>query len=197
MTSKTIRLCTAVATVSIMLTAFGFAMGEVADKTGAAVEYIPPKQVEVVKPTATPTPTPVPTATPTPAPVQGESYTDAELEMLAMVIYQEAGGDAASDSTRMMVGTVVMNRVADSRFPDSIEEVLLQKQQYGRLHWTGLVWPDRAEEPGEAHAVARAYDLAQCILLGERVLPADVIWQAEFPQGTEIVAYQDGMYFCR
>lgn len=124
------------------------------------------------------------------------SYTDAELEMLALVIYQEAGGDACSDDTRLKVGTVVMNRVADSRFPDSIYEVLTQEQQYGRLYWTGLVWPERASQPGEAHAVERAYDCAERILEGERLLPEDVIFQSEYIMG-EIVAEQDGFYFCR
>lgn len=124
-------------------------------------------------------------------------YTDDELEMLALVIYQEAGSDACLDDTRMMVGTVVMNRVADSRFPDTIYGVITQKAQYGRLHWTGVVWPERASHHSEAHAVARAYECAERILLGERTLPSDVIWQAEFIQGTEVVAYQDGMYFCR
>lgn len=124
-------------------------------------------------------------------------YTADELEMLALVIYQEAGGDACSDETRLMVGTVVMNRVADSRFPDTIYGVLTQRAQYGRLHWTGLVWPDRASNSGEAHAVERAYVCAERILLGERALPNDVIFQSEFVQGTEIVAYSDGMYFCR
>lgn len=124
-------------------------------------------------------------------------YTADELEMLALVIYQEAGGDACSDETRMMVGTVVMNRVADPRFPDTLYGVLTQRAQYGRLHWTGLVWPTRASNPGEAHAVERAYECAERILQGERLLPSDVIWQAEFPQGSEVVVYQDGTYFCR
>lgn len=124
-------------------------------------------------------------------------YTEDELEMMALVIYQEAGGDDCSDETRLMVGTVVMNRVADDRFPNTIRGVLTQRAQYGLLHWTGLVWPARANARGEANAVARAYDCAERILLGERLLPSDVIWQAEFEQGTEVVAYQDGMYFCR
>ena len=124
-------------------------------------------------------------------------YTEDELEMMALVIYQEAGGNACSDETRLMVGNVVMNRVADSRFPDTIYDVLTRRGQYGLLHWTGLVWPAKASDPSEAHAVKRAYECAERVLLGERVLPEDVIWQAEFIQGTEVVAYQDGMYFCR
>lgn len=133
-----------------------------------------------------------------PAPVEAApTYTDEELEALAIIIYQEAGGDACSDETRSMVGTVVMNRVESDLFPDTIQEVATQKRQYGRLYWTGLIWPERASNPGEANAVQRAYDCARAILEGERALPEDVIWQAEFPQGTEIVAHQDGLYFCR
>ena len=125
------------------------------------------------------------------------TYTDWELEMLALVIYQEAGGDKCSDETRLMVGTVVMNRIADDRFPDTMEEVITQERQYGRLHWTGIVWPANAADPTEEHAVERAYTIAKRILDGERVLEQDVIFQAEFLQGKEMVAYSDGMYFCR
>ena len=126
-------------------------------------------------------------------------YTEAELEALALVIYQEAGADACSDETRYMVGTVALNRVADDRFPDTLEEVLLQERQYGRLAWTGLIWPERASRPGEAHAVERAYRQARELLDGTvtDVLPADVVWQAEFRQGSETVAESDGFYFCR
>lgn len=122
---------------------------------------------------------------------------EAELEMLACTIYIEAGGDACSDETRMMVGNVVLNRVADERFPDTMEEVLLQPRQYNTFSWTGIKWPESASTEPEAHAVARAYDCARRLLEGERVLDADVVWQAEFSQGAETVCYQDGIYFCR
>lgn len=124
-------------------------------------------------------------------------YMEEELEMLALVIYQEAGSNSCSDETRMMVGQVVLNRVADSRFPDNIADVLTQKSQYGRLHWTGLVWPERASRDTETEAVERAYKCAERVLEGEKLLPDDVVWQAEFAQGKEIVANQDGFYFCR
>lgn len=132
------------------------------------------------------------------APEAESAYTDEDLEILALLIYQEAGGDACSDDTRLKVGTVALNRVADARFPDTLLEVATQKRQYGRLYWTGLVWPERADKPEEAHAVERAYESARAVLEGERAgLPEDVVFQAEFEQGTETVAYQDGLYFCR
>lgn len=134
-----------------------------------------------------------------PVEVVEPTYTDEELETLAIIIYQEAGSDACSDETRQMVGEVFLNRVKSSRYPDTFYEVATQRAQYGRLYWTGLVWPERASNPNEAEAVARAYDCAEALLTGkvERLLPEDVVYQAEFPQGTEVVAQTTGFYFCR
>lgn len=124
-------------------------------------------------------------------------YTEQELELLAIVIYCEAGSDSISDDTRRMVGEVVLNRVADERYPDTIEEVLTQKSQYGRFHWTGVVWPARASRAVEAHAVERAYDCAKLVFTEERLLPTDTIYQAAHKQGREVVASAPGFYFCR
>lgn len=120
-----------------------------------------------------------------------------ELEMLACTIYREAGEDACTDDTRMKVGNVVLNRVSDERFPDTMYDVLTQERQYGLFHWTGISWGDRADDPNEAAAVERAYKCARRLLEGERVLDSAVVWQAEFPQGVETVSHQDGIYFCR
>ncbi len=71
------------------------------------------------------------------------------VEMLACLIYQEAGGDECSDECRIDVADVALNRVADSRFPDTLYEVLTAPKQYGRWHTTGIVWPERASNPNE------------------------------------------------
>lgn len=124
-------------------------------------------------------------------------YSEEDLEILALIIYQEAGGDACSDDTRMKVGSVLLNRVDSKLFPNTIKENVLLPKQYGNLSETGIVWPERAQYPGEAHAVTRAYECAERLLKGERALPADAIWQANFKQGTEVVAFQDNLYFCK
>lgn len=123
---------------------------------------------------------------------------DTELEMLACVIYAEAGGDACGDLCRQMVGDVVLNRVADPRFPGTMEEVLTQEGQYGLWHWTGVAWPERASRPGEAGAVERAYDAARDILEGNHswIYGRSYIWEAEFPQGEDVVTL-DGICFGR
>jgi len=153
--------------------------------------------VETVDEAEPPAPTAEPEApaeTEPPAPEPDE----AEVEMLACAIYCEAGGDACSDLCRYMVGDVMLNRVDDPRFPDTLEEVLTQKGQYGRFYWTGIVWPERASNPGEAAAVARAYETARALLTGEHseLYGEGYIWQAEFAQGTDVI-YLDGTYFGR
>ena len=129
-------------------------------------------------------------------PLPDKTYTDEELDILALIVYQEAGGDKVSDDTRRLVAQVFLNRVNDSRFPNSFYEVAIAERQYGRLYWTGIVWPDRASSQVEAHAVERAYKIAQEVLESDDpICPEDVIFQAEFVQG-DIYAEQDGMYFC-
>ena len=128
---------------------------------------------------------------------QTETVDPQEHELLAIAIYVEGGSDSISDDTRLKIGTVIVNRKADPRYPNTIYEVLTEKGQYNTFHWTGVVWPERAGYASEAHAVARAYAIAERILLGERAFEEDVVFQAEFIQGEEVVAHQDGMYFCR
>jgi spore germination cell wall hydrolase CwlJ-like protein len=115
-----------------------------------------------------------------------------DKEMLACVIYQEAGGDYACDECRRRVADIVLNRVEDDRFPDTIYGVLTQENQYGRMHWTGVVWPSRASNSGEANAVARAYRIAEEVLSGQHssLYGNGYIWQAGFAQGS------DGFWCC-
>ena len=121
-----------------------------------------------------------------------------DWERLAIVIYQEAGGDDVCDMCRYRVADVVLNRVADPRYPDTIEGVLMDNKyglQWGLLSVTGIVWPDKASEPGEAAAVQRAWDIAADVLEGHHSdLDGNYIWCSEYKQGSEAI-YCDGIYF--
>lgn len=121
-----------------------------------------------------------------------------DLELLACVIYQEAGSDSICDACRRRVADVVLNRVADSRFPDTIHGVLTQKGQYGRYSSTGVVWPKRAKNAGERHAVKRAYRIAEEVLWGQHseLYGKGYIWQAGFKQGRDNI-YCCGHYYGR
>lgn len=120
----------------------------------------------------------------------------AEKELLACVIYQEAGSNLQCDDCRRRVADVVLNRVESNLFPNTIYEVLTQQYQYGLYYYTGVIWPERASNPNEAEAVERAYRIAEEVLRGEHseLYGKDYIWQAEFIQGINNV-YCCGTYF--
>lgn len=122
-----------------------------------------------------------------------------DVERLACVIYQEAGGDTCCDLCRKRVADVVLNRVKDPRFKGTtIEEILTDGDpapQWGLYSVTGVVWPEKASYPEEAEAVQRAWDTAFDVLEGNHSdLTEDYIWCAEFPQGTDIIECC-GIYF--
>lgn len=132
-----------------------------------------------------------------------EKPNPADVELLACAIYQEVGSDACCDECRYRVADVILNRVADNRFPDSINGVLTAKRQYGRFYWTGVVWPDRAANIGEKHAVERAYDIAEDVLLGthSELFGNGYVFQAEFKQGNDslsrIYCERCQMWYCK
>lgn len=164
-----------------------------------------PKPILVPLPSPSPSPTPEPTPDPTPEPTpelpeetEEPEPSEEDVELLACVIYSEAGGDECSDECRIDVGDVVLNRRDDPRFPDTILGVLTAPRQYGRFAVTGVVWPERASKPEEAHAVERAYEIARKLLSGEHgpLYGQGYVWQAEFEQGTDGF-WLDGTYFGR
>lgn len=124
-------------------------------------------------------------------------YTEDELFCMAATIYNEAGGDYCSDDTRRLVAYVILNRVNDSRFPDTIRGVLEAKGQYGTFYYTGVKFADRCTQPGEKNAVNRAWRIAREVLESEQIpIPKTVVFQSQVKQGTSVYRYQDGMYFC-
>ena len=130
--------------------------------------------------------------------VSKPSYTEDDLYCLAVLIYQEGGGDCVCDECRFRIGDVVLNRVADERFPNTIREVITQHRQYGLLYWTGVEWAERASNPAEQHAVQRSWDTAKALLEGEHseLYGNGYVFQAEFEQGNGSI-YCCGHYFAK
>ncbi len=58
----------------------------------------------------------------------GVSHSRREVEMLAKLMYAEAGGDVIED--RIGVAEVVKNRVISSGFPNTVEDVVTQRRQF-------------------------------------------------------------------
>lgn len=95
------------------------------------------------------------------------NYTEEELDLLARLIYSEGGIE--SYDTQLKIGSVVMNRVDDPYFPNTIREVIYQKNQFSvtftRIN--GVIMIDR---PADEEAKKAAYE----ILNYGSVLPKDV-----------------------
>lgn len=117
------------------------------------------------------------------------TYTDNDLYILSHIISAEAGN--CSEDMMLSVGSVVLNRVADDRFPDTIEEVVFQPGQYSPT-WNGAYYA----EPTEG-----AIEAAKTLLEEGTQIDASVVWQAEFPQGQGVYDTIESpwgtvMYFC-
>lgn len=147
---------------------------------------VPTTSRATVPPTAPPT-KPTSAATTTATSATTSTVDPEELEMLACVIYQEAGGDHQCDDCRRYVADVVLNRIVNDDFPDTMYEVLTAKDQYGSFYYTGVKWPPRAEYEVEKDAVERAYRIAKEVLSGKhsKLYGNGYVWQAQFVQGTE------------
>ena len=98
-----------------------------------------------------------------------------DLFWLALTIQMEAGSVWLSDEHQLMVGSVVLNRVAHPNFPNTIHGVLHQRGQYC------FIMRGARQTPSE-----RAFANAQRLLDGGSILPPNVVFQAEFPQGSGV-----------
>lgn len=77
-----------------------------------------------------------------------EYYNQDDLFWLSRVIYRESGNQSLEG--QMAVGNVVLNRVADPAFPDTVEGVLAQKNQF-TTYKSGVL---RKTEPSESSIIA-------------------------------------------
>lgn len=113
-----------------------------------------------------------------------EAYSEEDLYVMAHVIMGEAGGN--SWDLKIGVGSVVLNRVKDERFPNTIYDVVFQNGQYA-CTWDGNYNKEPTEE---------CYDAALFLLENGSQMPDYVIWQAEFLQGDGVYEQIENTFFC-
>lgn len=113
-------------------------------------------------------------------------HTQAEVDLLARVIHSEAGSDWLTDEHQLAVGSVVLNRVTDIRFPNTINGVVYQQGQYACVT-NGMI----NKTPSE-----RAYNNAKYLLENGVTIPSNVVWQSQSKQGSGVWKYIQGHYFC-
>ncbi|MBR2701041.1 MAG: cell wall hydrolase [Erysipelotrichaceae bacterium] len=111
------------------------------------------------------------------------AYED-DLYILSHVITGEAEG--CSRDMKLSVGSVVLNRVSDDRFPDTIAEVVFQPGQYA-CTWDGNYYREPSQD---------TIEIAAELLEDGTAIDESVVWQAEFPQGVGVYDIIGNMYFC-
>lgn len=79
-------------------------------------------------------------------------------QCLTRVMYFES--NRASEEGMLAVGTVVMNRLADPKYPKSVCAVVGQKNQFA----DGVMWKPMKEK----RSMARAAQVADAVLAGQR-----------------------------
>ena len=109
-----------------------------------------------------------------------------DLYNLSHLIYAEAGDERYPDKMRYYTGSVVLNRVASNRYPDTIEAVIFQSGQY-QCTWVGTFY----NKPSK-----RCIEIAKDLLKSGSVLPKKVVYQAGFTQGEGIYDQVGPEYYC-
>lgn len=102
-----------------------------------------------------------------------------DIEIIAVVIYNEALG-GCSDRHRELVAAVILNRVADDRFPDTVAEVVGQPGQYqwDYVNSNSYYYQKAISDTDNFN---HCLEIAQKAINGEVVCPANVIYQSNYP----------------
>lgn len=131
-------------------------------------------------------------------------YTWEDIRILTTTVYHEAG--STTEQLRQYVAQVALNRVEDSRFPDTIYGVITQRGQYNTKYATA----EAAQAIKDKDAANGTYNWETCknsviqAMMGKTDMPENVIYQANFTQGSGLwksVYFNSGWfastsYFC-
>ncbi len=119
-------------------------------------------------------------------------YTGEDLDLLSRIIYAEAGCSWFPDWVQRLVGSVVLNRVKSTYYPNTIREVIYQPGQYSPT-WDGSIYktPD-----------SRTIANARYLLENGSTCPDNVVGQNSVITGSGVYSsYYDPVlgttiYFC-
>ena len=156
------------------------------EQQGVITETMTERETETMTVSETEITTETPTEEPTTEEETAVPIDETELYLMAHLIYAEAGSSMCSDDMQLYVGSVALNRVNNACFPDTLKEVIYQKGQYA------CTWDGNFEKEPDA----RAWRNASIVLVNGSLLPDNVVYQADFKQGSGVHCKISDMYFC-
>lgn len=124
-------------------------------------------------------------------------YTWEDIRILTTTVYFEAG--QTTEQLRQYVARVAMNRVEDSRFPNTVKGVITQPGQYSTKYAT----EEMAQSIKNKDAANHTYNWQTCknsamlAMMGKVDMPKNVLYQANFTQGKGLwksVYFDSGWY---
>ena len=126
-------------------------------------------------------------------------YTDEELELLAHVINAEQGiefdDEQKTNMLQIYAGKVALNRMKKHyRGAETLEDVIYTPGQYACI--SDVSWTNPISERAYKNAEILLLGLDYSELLNIPKMPDDVIYQAEFAQGSGTWMQIGNNYFC-
>lgn len=113
------------------------------------------------------------------------NMSQAEKDLMAKIIWLESGNQ--SDEGQQAVAEVILNRVNNPRFPNTVTEVLYQRGQFTSVRALGRAKPD-----------ARVYANMQAVLDGKtNILADDVVYFSRGALNNRVYKVIGAHTFCR
>ena len=111
----------------------------------------------------------------------------------------DMAGGATAEQLREYVAQVVLNRVADSRFPDTVKGVITQPGQYATKYATQAATDSikSADSQNGTYYYAMCEAAVKKAMMGQVDMPSNVLYQANFAQGKGVwqsVYFNSGWY---
>lgn len=133
-------------------------------------------------------------------------YTETEVKELAAVMFGEEEGDSFMSAG---AGSVVLNRVSRSDFPNTVHDVIYEiiktkdatYEQYAprtkRILESVVVGKPISSTLADVEYLPQWYfDLARFLLENGSIFPKNVVYQAHFKQGKGVYYEKNGEFFC-
>lgn len=114
---------------------------------------------------------------------EAATYSDEDLLWLSRVVFAEAGCDWFPDWVQRDVASVVLNRVADPRYPDTIKDVIFDPGQYSCAA-SGSIYNNPTQ---------KVIDNCRYVLENGSTLPGSVIGQSAYALGPIYKSYYDSV----
>lgn len=106
-----------------------------------------------------------------------------DRDIIATVVYNEAGY-GCSDRHMELVAAVVYNRLKSDKFPDTVYEIVVTPKQYHPAYADENSFYGRRAR--ESDVWSKCQEIATRALMGEIECPEDVVYQANFTQGSKV-----------